>query len=181
MEMDDHARRRAATSPGTPQRTAGAAMISGNGGWVTMTLPYRAPYDWDALISFLMTRAISGVEVVTPHQYVRSIQIGRIVGLLAVSSGPQNTLTLGVCEACVPALSAIAERTRRLFDLAAEQDEIGRVLSADPFLAPMIAVRLGLRIPGAWDGFRESARGPRITLQCGRLESPTRSQPPTSV
>jgi len=156
-------------------------MISGNGGWVTMTLPYRAPYDWDALISFLMTRAISGVEVVTPHQYVRSIQIGRIVGLLAVSSGPQNTLTLGVCEACVPALSAIADRTRRLFDLAAEQDEIGRVLSADPFLAPMIAVRLGLRIPGAWDGFRESARGPRITLQCGRLESPTRSQPPTSV
>ena len=27
-----------------------------------MRLPYRAPYDWDAMIGFLAARAIPGVE-----------------------------------------------------------------------------------------------------------------------
>jgi AraC family transcriptional regulator of adaptative response / DNA-3-methyladenine glycosylase II len=39
---------------------------------------------------------------------------------------------------------------RRVFDLSADPDAIGRDLSADPALRPLVAARPGLRLPGDW-------------------------------
>jgi 3-methyladenine DNA glycosylase/8-oxoguanine DNA glycosylase len=46
----------------------------------------------------------------------------------------------------------------RLFDLSANPRAIGRVLSKDPLLAPLVARRPGLRVPGAWDPFEVAVR-----------------------
>ena len=67
----------------------------------------------------------------------------------------------------VTALSAIAGRLRRVFDLAADPVAIGAHLSADPRLAPLVAAHPGLRVPGAWDGFELAVRavlGQQITV-----------------
>ena len=50
------------------------------------------------------------------------------------------------------------ERVRRLFDLRADPAEIAARLAQDPALAPRVARRPGLRLPGAWDGFELAVR-----------------------
>ena len=55
-------------------------------------------------------------------------------------------------------LPAIVARVRRVFDLAADPVAIGTHLGQDPVLAPLIAERPGLRVPGAWDGFELAVR-----------------------
>jgi AraC family transcriptional regulator of adaptative response / DNA-3-methyladenine glycosylase II len=55
-------------------------------------------------------------------------------------------------------LTGIVARLRRLFDLDADVETIGEHLSADPRLAPLVAARPGLRVPGAWDAFELAVR-----------------------
>jgi AraC family transcriptional regulator of adaptative response / DNA-3-methyladenine glycosylase II len=56
------------------------------------------------------------------------------------------------------ALPTVIARVRRVFDLAADPVAIGGHLSRDPVLAPLVAARPGLRVPGAWDGFELAVR-----------------------
>jgi AraC family transcriptional regulator of adaptative response / DNA-3-methyladenine glycosylase II len=66
------------------------------------------------------------------------------------------------------ALPGIIARLRRVFDLAADPHAIGAQLSEDALLAPLVAVRPGLRVPGAWDGFELAVRavlGQQITVR----------------
>ena len=65
------------------------------------------------------------------------------------------------------ALPQIIARLRRVFDLAADPDAIALQLVKDPTLAPLVAARPGLRVPGAWDGFELAVRavlGQQITV-----------------
>jgi AraC family transcriptional regulator of adaptative response / DNA-3-methyladenine glycosylase II len=65
------------------------------------------------------------------------------------------------------ALPSIIAQVRRVFDLAADPDQIGAHLSQDPTLAPLVAARPGLRVPGAWDGFELAMRaicGQQVTV-----------------
>ena len=80
------------------------------------------------------------------------------------------------------ALPQIIARVRRVFDLAADPDTIGAHLALDPMLAPLVAARPGLRVPGAWDGFELAVRAifgqqitvPAATKLLGRLVQATR-------
>ncbi len=49
-------------------------------------------------------------------------------------------------------------RLRAMFDLDARPDEIAAHLGRDPMLAPLVAARPGVRLPGAWDGFEIALR-----------------------
>src|SRR5262249_56450809 len=65
------------------------------------------------------------------------------------------------------ALPAIIARLRRVFDLGADPLPISAHLAMDPTLAPLVAARPGLRVPGAWDGFELAIRavlGQQITV-----------------
>ena len=71
----------------------------------------------------------------------------------------------------ISALPAIIARIRRVFDLAADPAAIGAHLAKDPTLAPLVAARPGLRVPGAWDGFELAIRailGQQITVTAAR-------------
>jgi AraC family transcriptional regulator of adaptative response / DNA-3-methyladenine glycosylase II len=60
---------------------------------------------------------------------------------------------------------------RRVFDLGADVAAIAAHLAQDPCLAPLVAARPGLRVPGAWDGFELAARailGQQITVTAAR-------------
>jgi AraC family transcriptional regulator, regulatory protein of adaptative response / DNA-3-methyladenine glycosylase II len=52
----------------------------------------------------------------------------------------------------------VVSRCRRLFDLDADPQAIDAALAADEVLAPLIAARPGLRVPGAYDGFELAVR-----------------------
>nr|WP_255468757.1 AlkA N-terminal domain-containing protein [Reyranella sp. CPCC 100927] len=130
-------------------------------------MAYRPPYDWPAMLSFLAARAIPGVEVVAGERYARTIAIGGGKGTLMVepAAGPRVKVTVRFPH--LRALPTIIARVRRVFDLAADPVTIGAHLAHDPALAPLVAARPGLRVPGAWDGFELAVRailGQQITV-----------------
>lgn len=127
---------------------------------ISLTLPYRPPYDWSAMIGFLAARAIPGVEQVRPDGYARSIALGGAQGTVVIRPAEQqNALAATIRFPLIERLPAIVERIRRLFDLGADPAVIGAHLAEDPFMARLVAARPGLRVPGAWDGFELAVRG----------------------
>lgn len=139
---------------------------------VTLKLRYRPPYDWEGLIAFLKLRAIPGVELVTETRYARTIALDGEMGTIAVSPAGADQLAVQVRFPRPSALPSILARVRRVFDLAADPTVINAQLSSDPDLAPRIAQRPGLRVPGAWDGFELAIRailGQQITVHAAVL------------
>ena len=136
-------------------------------GALSVRLAYRPPYDWDAMLSFLAARAIPGVEMVAGDVYRRTIAIGANCGVISVTPADKNRVDVAIRFPDIAALPQIIARVRRVFDLAADPDRIGAHLSLDPVLAPLVARRPGLRVPGAWDGFELAVRaifGQQITV-----------------
>src|ERR1700676_4875682 len=136
-------------------------------GALSVRLAYRPPYDFDAMLSFLSARAIPGVEAVTGNIYRRTIAIGGHSGVISVAPADKNRVDVSVRFPDMAALPQIIARVRRVFDLAADPDMIGEHLSLDPVLAPLVAARPGLRVPGGWDGFELAVRaifGQQITV-----------------
>jgi AraC family transcriptional regulator, regulatory protein of adaptative response / DNA-3-methyladenine glycosylase II len=152
--------------PGELRRRAGVASASPE---ITLLLPYRPPYDWEAMIRFLKARAIAGVESVTEDSYSRVIEIDEATGSITVSHAPdQSALRVVVRFPRLNILSVIIARIRRMFDLSAEPGAIDSVLSCDPVLRPLVSARPGLRVPGGWSGFEIAIRamlGQQITVK----------------
>jgi AraC family transcriptional regulator, regulatory protein of adaptative response / DNA-3-methyladenine glycosylase II len=134
-------------------------------------LAYRPPYDWDAVLRFLGSRAIPGVESIEASVYRRTIALDRLEGLgksgvIEVSHLPAGcSLGLSVRFPDPGALLLIVERVRRLFDLGADPAVIAEHLGDDPRLRGPLAEHPGIRVPGGWDGFELGVTGilgPRI-------------------
>jgi AraC family transcriptional regulator of adaptative response / DNA-3-methyladenine glycosylase II len=122
-----------------------------------LRLPFRPPYDWEAILGFLATRAIPGIETVTEDCYKRTIEIGGMRGAIEVRMAGE-ALDLRIDFPETKLLFLIVERVRRLFDLAADPSQIARQFADDPLLAKRVGRRPGLRVPGAWDGFELGVR-----------------------
>ena len=122
-----------------------------------LRLRYRPPFDWAALLAFLETRAIPGVEWVGDGVYRRSIAPGGVSGVIAVSHADSEVI-VRIDHPRPEAMLTVVSRVRRLFDLDADPLAIASCLSGDPLLMPLIAARPGLRVPGAWDGFELAIR-----------------------
>ena len=169
--------------PGTLRRSRDKARREA--GSLSVRLPYRPPYDWDAMFSFLAMRAIPGVERVAANTYCRTIAIGDDCGSIRVTPAGTNFVDVLVRFPNMAALPQIIARVRRVFDLAADPDTISAHLALDPVLAPLVDSAPGLRVPGAWDGFELAMRavfGQQITVTAatkllGKLVQPTAPVP----
>ena len=153
--------------PTSLRRSASAEISAGARGEITLLLRYRPPYDWPAMLDFLRTRAIAGVECVEGEVYRRTIRLDGLHGTVAVQPAGGNALKAAVRFSKLSALPNIIARLRRVFDLAADPDAIALQLTKDPALAPLVSQRPGLRVPGAWDGFEMAVRavlGQQITV-----------------
>ena len=121
------------------------------------------------MINFLGARAIRGIEAVDGRRcYRRSIGLDGAQGLIRVEPDDREpALRVSIRFPHVNALAGIVRRVRRVFDLSADPLAIGEYLGRDPLLAPLVAERPGLRVPGAWDGFEVAIRailGQQITV-----------------
>jgi len=138
----------------------------------SLTLPFRPPYNWPAMIAFFRKRAIPGVELVDDTSYCRSIRLGQTRGALRVELAPGGqALMLKVRLNESTGLIHIVERVRRMFDLNAHMETIYGVLEQDPLLARSIDQNRGLRLPGTWDPFEAVVRaviGQQISVAAAR-------------
>ena len=154
------------------RQQAGAGGRARDGSGIRLLLSYAPPYDWPAMIGFLAARAIPGVEVVEPDRYRRTVEFDGCRGTVEVTpAAGRDALAVTICFRSVRALPAIVGRVRRVFDLAADVATIAAQLAEDPALAPLVAARPGLRVPGAWDGFELAVRailGQQITVTAAR-------------
>jgi len=158
--------------PSALRRRPGRAVRVNVPSAITLKLSYAPPYDWPAMIGFLAARAIPGVEAVEPDRYRRTIELNGDAGTIEVAPvAGRAALAATIRFPNVKALPAIVNRIRRVFDLGADIRRIASQLAQDPTLAPFVAARPGLRVPGAWDGFELAIRavlGQQITVTAAR-------------
>jgi AraC family transcriptional regulator of adaptative response / DNA-3-methyladenine glycosylase II len=153
----------------TRLRKTGRLRTTDGGGALVLRLPFRPPFDWDRIETFLRVRAIPGVESIGPRRYRRVVRLGGAIGVIEVTpcdAGPY--LILRIPSELSKGLVVIIERMRRLFDLGAVPSEISAHLSRDRSLATRIERCHGLRVPGAWDGFELAVRailGQQVTVR----------------
>lgn len=108
------------------------------------------------MAAFLSARAIPGVEAVDGDRYKRAVAIDGIRGTLEVEPDGDNALRVRLEGVLSDA--GVETRLRRWFDLDADVRAIGAHLARDPLLAPLVAARPGLRVPGSWDPFELAVR-----------------------
>lgn len=166
-------RRRATAGMG-----AGAAGGGAAADLVRLTLAYRPPLAWEALLQRLAADATPGVETVESGRYTRTVQLGGCRGVVSVEravwsdasrrlrgasadrvagAGPGGELAVHLSASLLPSLMPLLARLRQLFDLDAEPSVIDAHLR-DGGLGPLVVSRPGLRMHGAFDGF-EAALG----------------------
>jgi AraC family transcriptional regulator of adaptative response / DNA-3-methyladenine glycosylase II len=140
---------------------------------LVLRLGYRPPYAFDAMLDFMRTRALPGVEAVDAHSYARVFGTPDAPGWLRLEAWPEHAHALRLQLHCPqPAqLLGVVTRLRRMFDLDANPALIAQALAADPLLGPLCTRRPGLRIPGSWDGFEIAVRavlGQQISVAAAR-------------
>jgi AraC family transcriptional regulator of adaptative response / DNA-3-methyladenine glycosylase II len=101
---------------------------------------------------FLASRAIPGLEVADATSYARAVPGGTIT----LTPQPGH-IALDVAVDDTRLLARVVARCRRLLDLDADPDAINEVLGQTS-LAPLVAARPGVRVPGTFDGFELAVR-----------------------
>ncbi|WP_203335781.1 AlkA N-terminal domain-containing protein [Nocardioides limicola] len=154
-----------ATNPGDLRRTA----ASGSGR-LHLRIPVRTPYDGGALLAFLATRAVPGVEYVEGSRYARTLRLPHGTGTVVVDlADPAGQVPASFRLDDLRDVGAAVERVRRLLDADADPLAVLERLSEDPALAPHL--RPGLRVPGHVDGDELAARavlGQQVTVAAAR-------------
>ena len=111
----------------------------------------REPYDTDWVLRFLERRAIPGLETVVGDRYERELPEGTV----------RIRLGAGVATVSAPAVldrDDVTRRVRALLDLDHDSRAVDAELATEPTMARRIAVRPGLRVPGAWDLYELAVR-----------------------
>jgi AraC family transcriptional regulator of adaptative response / DNA-3-methyladenine glycosylase II len=147
---------------------------------ISVALPFRPPYNWQAIVEFLKMRATPGVEEVSDLCYMRTISLNGINGVIKVEPElDNNCLRLTIQSPQLILLPQIVSRVKRMFDCSANMESIDDHLKGDRKLAAVINKDPGVRVPGTWDKFELAIRailGQQISVRAattlaGRMAS----------
>jgi AraC family transcriptional regulator of adaptative response / DNA-3-methyladenine glycosylase II len=156
-----------------PRPVARRGIAAGSSGdWVQLSLAYRPPLAWDALLESIAGDTPTGVGIVEGSRYGRTVALEGCQGMVLLETAvasPQVIVELSVT--LLPALMPLLARLRHLLDLDAEPAIIDAHL-ADGGLGAHVQRHPGLRLPGAFDGFEVALRA---MLRPGLLRRITRS------
>lgn len=128
---------------------------------IALNLPYRPPYDREAMLAALAARG----DTVADGVWRRALDaaLDGASGRVEARFEGENALRVTVEVSDLRALPGVLARVRRVFDLGADPEAIGRDLSADPRLAALVARRPGLRLPGDWIDVGEDIPSDRLS------------------
>ncbi|WP_282948451.1 DNA-3-methyladenine glycosylase 2 family protein [Cellulomonas endometrii] len=176
----------AATSPATGTRVHAAPGDDGDAGAdarppvdrarLALHLRHRPPFDAAAWFAHVERRAVAGLEAAEA-----SAAEYRVRRLVPAPHGPAGVtarlardgarvdveLELGSLADLAPTVA----RVRRWLDLDADPALVDAALADDPDLAPLVARRPGLRVPGTVDGYELAVRavlGQQVSVEAAR-------------
>jgi AraC family transcriptional regulator of adaptative response / DNA-3-methyladenine glycosylase II len=164
-------RARFGSGPALAERDGPA--VEGDGA-LTLRLGYRAPMDIGALFAWFAARAVPGVDEVVrigaEEVYRRGIRLPHGDGTVELRDD-DTAVHVRLAVEDLRDVAVAVRRCRNLLDLDADPEQIGVVLAADPALAPLVARRPGLRVPGCFDGFEIAVRaivGQQVSVAAAR-------------
>ena len=114
------------------------------------------------------------MEAVAADRYARTSGRRAAPGSSSCIPGPGISPGQVLLRARLTGLRGVGQvvsRCRRLLDADADPQPITAVLAADEALAPLVAARPGLRVPGAYDGFELAVRavlGQQVSVAAAR-------------
>ncbi|MEZ0106867.1 AraC family transcriptional regulator of adaptative response / DNA-3-methyladenine glycosylase II [Catenulispora sp. EB89] len=157
---------------------AAAAELAGSAvdgdGALTLRLTYRTPFDFPALLGWFGDRAIPGVDEVAgvgrDLVYRRALRLPHGTGQVELRDD-KGVVHARLVVDDLRDVAVAVRRCRDLLDLDADPAQVDAVLAGDPALAPLVAARPGLRVPGAVDGFEIAVRailGQQISVAAAR-------------
>jgi len=160
-QFNDTIRAAFGTTP-TDLRRRRAPLLDSTGGMV-LRLRHRTPFDADGLLGYLGQRALPGVEEAAEGTFRRVLVLPRSTAVAELelhpaAAGASGEVRLRLRLDDLRDLSVAVQRCRWLLDLDADPAAVGEVLGADPLLAPLVAARPGLRVPGAVSGVELAVR-----------------------
>ncbi|GAA4802913.1 AlkA N-terminal domain-containing protein [Nocardioides caeni] len=167
----------------TPSELRGRRAAAGRSstGGIELRIAVRTPFRGSALLRFLADRAVPGIEVAEVRDdgsgyYARTLDLPHGPGTarveLADLDGAGTSyvgLRLGLDD--LRDTAAAVARMRALLDADADPVAIDLHLAADALLAPLVARRPGLRVPGHVDGAELAVRavlGQQVTVVAAR-------------
>ena len=125
----------------------------------TRLLPFNPPFDWPRMLDFFAARRTAGVEAVVGGAYLRTLEFKGLFGMLTVEQAPaEHALIMTVQGEVSRYIDELVEPVSCMFDVHANPNEIDRSLSRDPWLASLVQLRPGLRVPGSFSGFELAVR-----------------------
>ncbi|MFD7945775.1 bifunctional transcriptional activator/DNA repair enzyme AdaA, partial [Streptomyces sp. NPDC059744] len=159
-QFNDTIRQIYARTPSALRAEAGTGLGAGvreaRAAGIPLRLAHRGPYAAREVFDLLAGEAVARVEEVSgepgARTYRRTLRLPYGTGLVAVderSAGAWLDARINLTD--LRDLTTAVQRLRRLFDLDADPYAVDERLGADPGLAPCVAVRPGLRSPGAAD------------------------------
>lgn len=157
-QFNDTVREVYATTPSELRRTATPGP---DAGCVELRLAVRPPFAAAELLAFLRARLVAGVEIAGDDWYARTVRLPHGPGVVRVELRDDPSARHVVCGLRLTDLrdlGAAVERTRRLLDADCDPGAVAHALGEDPGLAPLVAARPGLRVPGHVDGDEVAVR-----------------------
>jgi DNA-3-methyladenine glycosylase II len=120
----------------------------------SVELPYRTPYDWEAMLSVFRAHQLPHVESVDDGGYERVLRTSKGMGWFRVVEGEKHrSLELSVWNGGEKDIANISHAVRRMFDLDANPDVVREAMNADSHLSSVWKRHPGLRVTRSWSGF----------------------------
>jgi len=142
-----------------PSRLRRSTTPSAGEASVSLSLAYRPPFEWRAMLRFLSARATAGTEYVTDQTYARTVAVGEYRGWFRVGSAKgKAVLAVEISTSLVPVLGVVLSAIKEMLDLGARPDVIESHLAGDGQIAAAVRRWPGLRVPGAFSGFELALR-----------------------
>jgi AraC family transcriptional regulator, regulatory protein of adaptative response / DNA-3-methyladenine glycosylase II len=139
---------------------------------IRLRLSYRPPFDGEAVFSWLAARSLAGIEWLDGPVYARTVRMPHGHGTIELNAErASSSCSLRVTLTDIRDIGPTVRQCRDLLDLDCDPLTIGAVLSEDPTLARLVAMRPGMRVPGCTDGFELAARavlGQQISVKAAR-------------
>ncbi|MDC9523802.1 AlkA N-terminal domain-containing protein, partial [Pseudoalteromonas sp. Angola-31] len=124
---------------------------------LTLILPFRPPYNWQALHGFLAKRLIQPIEWLTPTSYGRTFTYKSCRGRFdAEFVADKHHFRVQIDIDNTQYLQPVINNIRRVLDLDADTYLIEAHLSEH--INNAFPLTKGLRLPGIWSSFEAGVR-----------------------
>jgi AraC family transcriptional regulator, regulatory protein of adaptative response / DNA-3-methyladenine glycosylase II len=121
---------------------------------IDMNLPFKRPYDWQAIIRFFQSHPIPGIERVTGDSFARVFRLENKVGFVRVRALlAKSQLEVRIVPEDPKITSETVRRVRKMFDLDCDPALIAKSFEQIPLLATLCRRSPGLRLARGWDSF----------------------------